>query len=157
MKIYCFCRLPHLFYRENQYTYWDRNHFEEGLKPLRVFYPKISDACYTKINKKLSAKINKVNSHCTAEIASINARIENFVIKAQSILDRINNIEQIVNDLYEEKKHCEKARIVNQPETAQGQNDTESITSSVNSSSNAPSEGVSYNIGLVLNKLLSGL
>ncbi|RGB25645.1 hypothetical protein C1646_723277 [Rhizophagus diaphanus] len=107
------------------------NHFEEGLKPLRVFHPKISDACYTEINKKLSAEINKVNSHCTAEIASINARIENFVMEAQSILDRINIIEQIVNDLYEEKKRCEEARIVNQPETAQGQNDTESITSSV--------------------------
>ncbi|CAB4445876.1 unnamed protein product [Rhizophagus irregularis] len=67
-------------------------------------------------------------------------------MEAQSILDRINNIEQIVNNLYEEKKRCEEARIVNQPETAQGQNDTESITSSVNSSSNAPSEGVSYDI-----------
>jgi hypothetical protein len=67
-------------------------------------------------------------------------------VEVQSILDKINNIEQIVNDLYEEKRWCEEARIVNQSETAQGQNETESINSSVNSSSNVSSEGISCNI-----------
>ncbi|PKC72498.1 hypothetical protein RhiirA1_452265 [Rhizophagus irregularis] len=84
-----------------------------------------------------------INNHYTA---SINARIEIFVVEVQSILDKINNIEQIVNVLYEEKRWCEEARIVNQSETAQGQNETESINSSVNSSSNVSSEGISCNI-----------
>ncbi|CAB4424250.1 unnamed protein product [Rhizophagus irregularis] len=48
--------------------------------------------------------------------------------------------------LYEEKRRHEEVQRVNQSETAQGQNETESINSSVNSSSNASSEGISCNI-----------
>ncbi|RGB30635.1 hypothetical protein C1646_765058 [Rhizophagus diaphanus] len=113
---------------------------------------KISDSCNTEINKKLSAEINTIDSHYTAEIASINARIEIFITEAQSILDRINSIEQIVNDLYEEKRRREEANRVNlfvssaQSEIAQGQNKTESINSSANSSSNVSSEGISCDV-----------
>ncbi|CAB5360380.1 hypothetical protein RhiirA1_473278 [Rhizophagus irregularis] len=73
-------------------------------------------------------------------------------MEAQSILDRINNIEQIVNNLYEEKRRREEANRDNyfmstaQSETAKKQNETESIISSDNSSSNISSEGVSYDI-----------
>ncbi|CAB5352226.1 unnamed protein product [Rhizophagus irregularis] len=104
----------------------------------------------TEINKRLTAEIHKINSHYTAEIALINARIGIFVAEAQGILDRINNIEQIVN---EEKRRREEANRVNyfmstaQSETAQGQNGTESINSFASSfSSNISSEGVSYDI-----------
>ncbi|CAB4411778.1 unnamed protein product [Rhizophagus irregularis] len=73
-------------------------------------------------------------------------------MEAQSILVRINNIEQIVNDLYEEKRLREEANrdkyfmSTAQSETAKKQNETESIISSDNSSSNISSEGVSYDI-----------
>lgn len=66
----------------------------------------------------------------------INARIGIFVAEAQGILDRINNIEQIVN---EEKRRREEAQRTIQ-------NDTGSITPSINSSSNISSEGISYDI-----------
>ncbi|PKY43695.1 hypothetical protein RhiirA4_457750 [Rhizophagus irregularis] len=46
----------------------------------------------------------------------------------QSILDRINNIEKVVNDLYEEKRRREEAQRANQ-------NETESVNSSASSSS----------------------
>ncbi|PKK59069.1 hypothetical protein RhiirC2_795361, partial [Rhizophagus irregularis] len=61
-------------------------------------------------------------------------------MEAQSILVRINNIEQIVNDLYEEKRLREEANrdkyfmSTAQSETAKKQNETESIISSDNSS-----------------------
>ncbi|PKC54836.1 hypothetical protein RhiirA1_429769 [Rhizophagus irregularis] len=48
--------------------------------------------------------MNKINSHYTAEVTLINARIGIFFAEAQGILDRINSIEKIVNDLYEDKK-----------------------------------------------------
>ncbi|CAB4412175.1 unnamed protein product [Rhizophagus irregularis] len=107
---------------------------------------KISDSRNTEINNA------EINNHHTAEIASINARIEIFTMEAQSILVRINNIEQIVNDLYEEKRLREEANrdkyfmSTAQSETAKKQNETESIISSDNSSSNISSEGVSYDI-----------
>ncbi|PKB96623.1 hypothetical protein RhiirA5_434531 [Rhizophagus irregularis] len=102
-------------------------HFEERLKPLCGFHPKFSDLCNTEINKKLSAEIN---NHYTVEIALINARIEIFIVEAQSILDRINNIEQTVNDLYEE------AWLVNHSRLLEEQNETETINSAINSLAN---------------------
>ncbi|PKK63105.1 hypothetical protein RhiirC2_789383 [Rhizophagus irregularis] len=60
--------------------------------------------------------------------------------QAQCILDRINNIEKVVNDLYEEKRRREVVQRTNP-------NETKSINSSTSSySSNIQSEGVSYDI-----------
>ncbi|UZO11244.1 uncharacterized protein OCT59_002815 [Rhizophagus irregularis] len=101
----------------------------------------------TKFNERLTAEMNKINSHYTAEVILINARIGILALaflrnaaEAQSILDRINNIEQTVNDLYEE------ARLVNQSRLLEEQNETETINSAVNSLSNVSSEGISCDI-----------
>ncbi|RGB43378.1 hypothetical protein C1646_749954 [Rhizophagus diaphanus] len=101
--------------------------FEECIPQILIenggIFSGVTGVNHLKTNKKLTAEINKIN---TADIAIINARIEIFVVEAQSILDRINNIEQNVNDLYEEKRRREEANRVNhfvstvQSEIAQG-------------------------------------
>jgi glycyl-tRNA synthetase alpha subunit len=66
------------------------------------------------LKHEINEKINKIQSKFTAEIALINARFEIFVAETQGILDRINNIEQAVYDLYEEKRRYEGSNRVNQ-------------------------------------------
>lgn len=73
------------------------------------------------IEKIVLKKIDNVET-CNAEINESNftaeiTLIKIFVAEAQGILDRINNIEQAVYDLYEDKRRYEEARRVNQIET----------------------------------------